>query len=87
MQGTAKSVLQSFRKAFSGEFLSINTGHTLAAEQDYKQLCPGSNTQRQDLKQVIKLETFGTNTWRCWLELRHRRGMFISIANVNLGSG
>lgn len=45
IQGTGKRVLQSFRKAFPGEFLSINTGHTLAAEQEYKQLCPGSNTQ------------------------------------------
>lgn len=26
MQGTAKTVLKSFRKAFSGEFLSINIG-------------------------------------------------------------
>lgn len=48
IQGTAKTVLQSFRKAFSGEFLSINTGHTLGhahSAQDYKQLCPGSDTE------------------------------------------
>lgn len=27
IQGIAKNVLQTFRKAFSGKLLSINTGH------------------------------------------------------------
>lgn len=70
MQGTAKTVLQSFGKAFSGEFLSINTGHTLGRTEDYKQLCPGSDTEmgsktgyqagsiwNQTLKILIKAQT------------------------------
>lgn len=58
MQGTVKSMLPSFRKAFSGEFLSINTGHTLAAEQDCTLL--GPTHREMGLKQVTKLEAFGT---------------------------
>lgn len=60
MQGTARTVLQSFGKAFSGEFLSINTGHTLGHTKRTTNSCVLGQTQRWDLKQVTKLEVFGT---------------------------
>jgi len=39
IQRTAKNLLQTFRKVFSGKFLSISTGRVLAADREYKHSC------------------------------------------------